>query len=133
MKKATIALVLTVFAFAATTALAQAGYALRADVPIDFSVDGRHYAAGPYELRAINSSTIKLSNMKTGDTGFARIGSPDQAKAGWNTVLRFAVDGERAYLISLTNGDGMTWKVHVADRDLEASRKANSNVTVALK
>lgn len=132
MKKTTIALVLTVFAFAASAALAQANFILHADVPIGFSVDGQHYPAGSYELRTINSSTIQLRNMKTGAAGLASLRSPDQAKSG-QPVLRFAVDGERAFLISLTNAEGMTWQVLVAKGDLEASRKAKSNVTVALK
>src|SRR5215831_2304803 len=102
MKKATIAFVLAVVVFAATSAFAQAN--LRADVPFGFSADGKHYAAGSYLLRTINSSTVLVSNIKTGDAGlFMRVG-PEQAKPGSSIagpVLRFAVNGERAYLTSL--------------------------------
>jgi hypothetical protein len=126
-----------VFAFAATTAFSQANFTLRADVPFSFSIDGRHCAAGSYELRTINSSTVRLLNIETGDVRLVRLISPEQAGSGWNRaapVLRFVRNGEHAYLISLTDGDGNGWNVPVASKDLEASRGAQSkNIAVALK
>ena len=137
MKKATIAFVLAVVVFAATSAFAQGNFALRADVPFGFSADGKHYAAGSYLLRTINSSTVLVSNIKTGEAGMFRRISPEQAKAGGSIagpVLRFAVNGERAYLTSLTDGDGNGWHVRIAKQDLEASRGPQSQtIIVALR
>src|SRR5215472_15320192 len=122
MKKVTIALVLTMVAFAATTALAQSQIAVRADVPMGFSVDGQHYSAGSYELRTISTRIIRLQNRKTGQAGLVTLKSPDQAKLSAPPVLRFAVNGKRAWLTSFSDGQGTTWQVRVAARDLEASR-----------
>ena len=105
MKKAALVLVLTVFALAATTALAQARLALRVDVPIGFSADGRHYSAGSYELRTINSGTIRLQNIKTGYSGLVMLKSPDQAKSS-APVLRFSDIGKRAWLTSASMSPG---------------------------
>src|SRR5215467_14604633 len=118
MKKVTIALVLTMVAFAATTALAQARFTVRADVPMGFSVNGQHYSAGSYELRTISSGAIRLLNMKTGEAGLLRLRIPDQAKSS-PPVLRFAVSGKRAWLTSFSDGQGTTWQFPVAERDLE--------------
>jgi len=136
MKKATIALVLTVVAFAATSAFAQSHFTLRADVPMGFAADGQQYPAGQYELRSNNANTILLCNITTGEAFLIRAINDDQIKSGSNgvtPVLRFAVSGKRAYLMSLTDHQGNAWKVHVADRDLEAARKSGSKVEVALK
>ena len=135
MKKAIVVLVLTVLAFAATTAFAQASFALRANVPIGFSADGVHYTAGSYELRTISGSIIRLQNVKTTQTGFVRLKSPDSSNSsGAAAVLRFAVSGKRAWLTSLSDGQGTTWQVRVSESDLEASRGEQSKtVLVALK
>jgi len=133
MKRAVIALVLTVLALAATTAFAQASVDLRADVPIGFSVNGQHYSAGSYELRTVSRGAIRLLNIKTGETGLLRLIIPDQAKLS-PPVLRFAVNGKRAWLISFSDGQGTTWQFPVAARDLEASRSEPAKtVIVALK
>jgi hypothetical protein len=135
MKKAALVLVLTVFAFVATTALAQGWFTLRAEVPIGFSVDGQHYSAGCYELRTISGSIIRLRNLKTGEAGFLRPINPDQSKTSAAApVLRFAVSGKRAWLTSFSDGDGTTWQIPVASSDLEASRgEQPKTVIVALK
>jgi len=136
MKKATIALVLTVLAFAATTAVAQAHFALIADVPMGFAVEGQQYAAGPYELRAVNGNTIRLSNIKTGDARFVSLINHDQIKSGRNRVapvLRFWVNGKRAVLTSLTDAAGNSWEVPAGHSDLEAFRKTGSKVEIAIK
>ena len=137
MKRIAITLVLMVVAFAAMTAFAQPNFTLRADVPFAFSIEGRHYAAGSYEVRTINSCTVRLLNMDTGDAGLVRLISLEQAQSRWNRaapVLRFAVNGKRAYLMSLTDGDGNGWHVPVAAKDLEASRDSQAKtMVVALK
>jgi len=136
MKKATIALVLTMLAFAATTALAQAHFTLRADVPMGFAVEGKQYAAGPYMLRAVHGNRFQLSNIRTGNTSFVLLINHDQVKSGRNSatpVLRFWVNGKRALLTSLTDAAGNTWGIPVAQSDLEAFRNAGSKVEVALK
>lgn len=137
MKKANVPLVLALFAFVATAAFSQASFTLRADVPFAFSIDGRHYAAGSYELRTINISTVRLLNIETGASGLVKVISSEQAGSGWNRaapVLRFVQNGERACLISLTDGDGNSWNVPVASKDLEALRDPQSkSIVVALK
>jgi hypothetical protein len=106
---------------------------LRADVPFAFSIEGHHYAAGPYELRSINSSSVRLLNMRTRDGSFVQIVRSDQSGTGWNSavpVLRFALNGDRAYLISLADGDGNGWNVRMASKDLEALRDHQSSSVV---
>lgn len=136
MKKATTTLVLALFAFVATTALSQVNFTLRADVPFAFTIEGRDYAAGSYELRSIKNSTVRLLNMETGDAALFKIINSETAP-GRNTaapVLRFVMNGERGYLISLTDGDGNGWNVPVASKDLEALRDPESkSVVVAVK
>lgn len=135
MKKATITLVLALLALA-TTAFSQVNFTLRADVPFTFSIEGRQYAAGSYELRSIKNSTVRLLNMETGDASLFKIIN-SEAGRGRNMaapVLRFVVNGEHGYLISLTDGDGNGWNVPVASKDLEALRDPQSkSVVVALK
>ena len=135
MKKVAITLVLAVVAFTATSGLAQT-ISLRADVPIAFSIDGRHYAAGPYQLRTIAYNVVVLRNAKTADAGFVKLMYHDQGVGVNNPApnLKFAVNGRRACLMSFTDGAGNTWKVHVAPSDLEASVGSGSKtVIVALK
>src|SRR5262245_48245557 len=69
MKKVIVALVFALFALGATTAFSQGNFSMRADVPFAFSINGHQYAAGPYELRTINSNTVHLFNAQTGDSG----------------------------------------------------------------
>ena len=137
MKKAAIALVLTVVAFAATSTLAQANFTLHADVPFNFAIDGRQYAAGPYELQTINSNAMRLHNTKTGASGLVMLTTRQNPKVGVSSAtpqLRFVLNGDRGYLLSLTDQEGNTFRVPVARRDLEASRKPESkNAVVALR
>jgi len=135
MKKVAIALVLAVVAFAATSSLAQ-DFTLRADVPIAFSSNGRHYAAGPYRLQCIHGAIARLSNVKTGESGFLKLVYPGHEIGVKNPApnLKFVVNGRRAYLMSFTDEDGNTWKVPASRSDLEASRGSDSKtVIVALK
>ena len=136
MKKAIVALVFALFAFAATTAFSQASITLRADVPFAFSINGHQYAAGPYELR-INNRIVYLFNPQTGDSSLFLTMMSEQGKSRGITatpVLRFQVNGEHAYLESLTDGDGNGWQVPAAARDMEVARQSRStNVVVALK
>jgi hypothetical protein len=129
MKRIAIALVLTLVAFAATSSFAQAG-SLRFDVPFGFSADGKHYSAGQYQLCTVSSGTTQLRqlrNLKTGDSSLIMLKSPINAGIGAAAPkVRFAVNGEYGYLTSLTDHSGTTWKVPVAERDLEASRGSNS-------
>jgi hypothetical protein len=123
MKKAIVTLVLALFAFVATDAVAQAMFTLRADVPFSFSVDGRHYAAGPYELRSITSSTVRLVNIETGDAGVVKLIPGEAAGSIWSIappVLRFVLNGESAVLVSLVDGYGNGWQVPAASRDIGA-------------
>jgi hypothetical protein len=137
MKKVIVTLVLALFAFGAKNAFSQATFTLRADVPFAFSIEGHHYAAGPYELRSINSSAVRLLNMKTRDARFVKVVRSEQSGTGWNSavpVLRFVLNGDRAYLKSLADGDGNGWKVRMASKDLEALRGPQSkSVVVASK
>jgi hypothetical protein len=135
MKKVAIVLVLALVAFAATSSLAQT-FTLRADVPIAFSSNGRHYAAGPYRLLGIHGSYAQLRNVKTGDSGFVKLMSRDEEVGLKHSApnLKFVVNGRRAYLMSITDGDGTTWKVPASRGELEASRGSGSKtVIVALK
>jgi hypothetical protein len=120
MKKLIVALIFALFAFLATAAFAQANFTLRADVPFSFSVEGRHYDAGYYELRSINSSTVRLVNMETGDVSLIRFFPSEQATL-WSIAsprLSFVVNGESFYLVSLVDGYGNGWKVPVTTKDL---------------
>jgi len=135
MKKVAIALVLAVVVLAATSSLAQT-ISLRADVPIAFSIDGRHYAAGPYQLRTIAYNAVELRNAKTGDAGLVKLTYHDQGVGVNNPApnLKFALNGRRACLMSLTDGWGNTWKVRSSPADLEVSSGSGSKtVIVALK
>ena len=134
MKKVTIALAMAVVGFAATSGLSRT-ISMRADVPIAFSLDGRLYAAGAYQLRTIADHAVRLSNAKTGDSAFVTFMRYDKGN-GVNTKpnLKFIAKGRRAYLISFTDGDGNTWTVHVSRADLEACLGPGSKtVIVALK
>ena len=136
MKKAIVALVFTLFAFAAATAFSQANFTLRADVPFAFSAEDRQFAAGSYELRTINNSTIRLINTQTGDAGLVRLMISEKGQSGKRAapVLRFIVNGEHAYLKSMTDHDGNGWQVPVKARDLDLARQSQStNIVVALK
>ena len=120
MRKIIVTLVFALFAFFATAAFAQANFTLRADVPFSFSVEGHHYDAGYYELRSINSSTVRLVNMETGDVSLIRLFPSEQASL-WNIPspkLRFVVNGESFYLVSLVDGYGNGWQVPVTSKDL---------------
>ena len=137
MKKSIVALVLGLSAFVAPTAFAQVNSTLRADVPFAFSIEDRHFDAGSYQLRTINSSTVQLVNIQTGDAGLIRLMISDKAQSPVNKaapMLRFVVNGEHAYLLSMTDGSGNSWQVPLAARDLETARRAQStNIVVALK
>lgn len=120
MKRIIVTLVFALFAFPATAAFAQANFTLRADVPFSFSVNGHHYDAGYYELRTVNSSTVRLVNMETGDASLIRFFPSEQASS-WNILsprLRFVVNGESFYLVSLVDGYGNGWQVPVTSPDL---------------
>lgn len=137
MKKSIVTLVLGLCAFVATTAFAQANFTLQADVPFPFSIEDRHFDSGSYQVRTINSSTVRLLNIKTGDAGLIRIMISDLGQSPGNKaapVLRFVVNGEHAYLLSMTDGSGNSWQVPGAARELEMARQNRStNVVVALK
>ena len=141
MKKLIVTLAVALFGFAAAPAFSQGNFSLRADVPFAFSIDGHQYAAGPYELRTINSSIVHLINVQTGDSGLfvTRISEYGKSRGnGAAPVLRFQVNGEHAYLESMTDRDGNGWQVPVAARDLELARQAarqsrSTNIVVALK
>lgn len=129
MRKIIVTLVFALFAFFATAAFAQANFTLRADVPFSFSVEGHHYDAGYYELRSINSSTVRLVNMETGDVSLIRLFPSEQASL-WNIAspkLRFVVNGESFYLVSLVDGYGNGWQVPVTSKylgeELTSARK----------
>lgn len=135
MKKTTIAILLAWVAFAATNAIAQEHITLRFDAPFNFSVDGKHYSAGSYQLRTFANNTFEVCNIKTGDAGLVRVIKLEQANAGWNKTspaLRFAMDGERIYLTSLTDSEGNGWHVRGAEKEMEAAR-SQSAIVVALK
>jgi hypothetical protein len=122
MKKVIASLVFALSALFATAAFAQGNFTLRADVPFSFSVEGRHYGAGYYELRSVNSSTVRLVNMETGDVSLIRLVFSEQA-ALWNIAppkLRFIVNGESFYLVSLVDGYGNGWQVPVTSQIREA-------------
>lgn len=120
MKKIIVTLVIALFALFATAAFAQANFVLRADVPFSFSVDGRHYDAGYYELRTLNNTTfnnsiVRLVNIDTGEVSLIRLIPVEQASI-WNTEppkLRFVVSGESFHLVSLVDGYGNGWQVPV--------------------
>jgi len=121
MKKVIITLVFALSAFFATAAFAQANFILRADVPFAFSVEGHRYNAGYYELRSINSGTVRLVNMETGDVSLLRLFPSEQASS-WNILsprLRFVVYGESLCLVSLVDGAGNGWQVPVTSRAME--------------
>src|SRR5215469_4464885 len=118
MKKLFAALVFALFAFFATAAIAQGPFTLRADVPFSFSVGGHHYSAGFYELRSINSSTVQLVNMETGEASLIKLTVSEQATM-WNITpprLRFVVSAESFYLVSLVDGYGNGWQVPVTSQ-----------------
>jgi hypothetical protein len=122
MKKLIVILVFVLFAFFATAAFAQGYFALRADVPFSFSVEGRHYDAGYYELRSINSSTVRLVNMETGDGSLIQL-IPSEHASMWTIApprLRFVVNGESFYLVSLVDGFGNGWQVPVTSKGFAA-------------
>jgi hypothetical protein len=137
MKKVIVTLVLALFAFGAKSAFSQSNFTLRADVPFAFSIDGRHFDSGSYELRTINISTIRLLNTETGKCGLVRLTTSEPVESrlnGATPMLRFVRNGESAYLVSLIDSYGNGWQVRVPPRDLEASRRAQSKTTVvALK
>jgi hypothetical protein len=129
MRKIIVTLVFALFAFFATAAFAQANFTLRADVPFSFSVEGRHYDAGYYELRSINSSTVQLVNMETGDVSLIRLFFSEQPSI-WNIAspkLRFVVNGESFYLVSLIDGYGNGWQVPVTSQDLREAFASRRN------
>jgi hypothetical protein len=136
MKKALVALVFALSAFAATTAFSQANFTLRADVPFAFSIQDRQFTAGPYELRTINSSTVRLLNTRTGDACLIKLMISEKGQS-WHRAapaLQFLGKGEHAYLQSMTDGDGNGWRVPVAAKYLEVARQSRStNIVVALK
>jgi hypothetical protein len=116
MKKTIVTLVFALFAFFATTAFAQGNFTLRADVPFSFSVGGHQYDAGHYELRSsIKNSTVRLVNMETGEVHLIKLYPSEQA-VNWKInppSLRFVVNGDRFYLVSLVEGYGNGWQVPV--------------------
>jgi hypothetical protein len=137
MKKAALALVLVVAAFAATSTFAQAHFNLRADVPFDFTVDGRQYNAGSYELRTINPDGLVLRNMKTGQSALIPVSSRSDANPWIEAVtpqLSFVASGNSGYLTAITDAEGHNWKVPVDKRGAQASHKPEAKkVMVALK
>src|SRR5215467_7551445 len=139
MKRIAIALVLTLVAFAATSGFAQIG-SLHFTVQFGFSVDGRPYPAGSYELRTISSGTgelRQLRNLKTGDSGFIVLDKPIRpavGASGETPKLTFVVSGRYGYLTSLADSAN-TWSVHIAERDWErlGQSTAKETIIVALK
>src|SRR5262249_905224 len=92
------------------------------DVPFSFSVGGHHYDAGYYELRSINSSTVRLVNLETGEARLIKLTVSEQATI-WNITrprLRFVVSAENFYLVSLVDGYGNGWQVPVTSQRLAA-------------
>ena len=120
MRKIIVILVLTLFAFFATTAFAQANFTLQADVPFSFSVEGHQYDAGYYQLRSINSTTVRLVNMETGAVSLIRLSFSEQPSIFIiaSPKLRFVVNGESYYLVSLVDGYGNGWQVPPTFKDL---------------
>jgi len=124
MKKLIVIVVFALFAFFATAAYSQANFTLSADVPFSFSIEGRPYAPGPYYLRSINSSTVLLVNMVTGDVSVAKLIPTGQEGFIWNMdtpKLRFVLNGERANLVSLVDGYGNGWQVPVTSNNFGAT------------
>ena len=123
MKKIIVALVFALFALFATAAYAQANFVLVADVPFSFTVEGRHYDAGYYELRTLNNNTfntsvVQLVNMETGDVNLIRLIPTEQANIRNISPpkLRFVINGESFNLVSLVDGWGNGWQVPVRFR-----------------
>jgi hypothetical protein len=136
MKKAAIALVLLSVALVATSALAQAGFPLRADVPFNFSANGQQYAAGTYDLRVIANRTVRLRNRISGESGFVHlmIGSSKAPTTAPAPHLLFIVNGNYGYLSAVTDQVGDTWSVRIKPADMNASRRSPSkSVVLALK
>lgn len=125
MKKIIVTLVFALFALFATAAYAQANFVLLADVPFSFSVEGRQYDAGYYELRTLNNTTfnnsvVQLVNMETGQVNLIRLMPSEQASI-WNIPspkLRFVIAGEGFHLVSLVDGHGNGWQVPVTFQGL---------------
>jgi len=133
MKKAALALVLTVAGLASTTALAQANFVLRANVPFAFAIDGRLYSAGQYSLQAKNSNGVILRNQKTGESAIVPLINP-RDNNGRAPQLVFAVHGSRATLVTLTDAEGHTWRVPASPKNHEENRNTQPMlVAVALK
>jgi hypothetical protein len=125
MKRIAITFVLTLVAFAATSSFGQS-CSLRFDVPFAFSADGRSYAAGHYELCVITGGSMQtrqLRNIKTGDSSFVTLKSPNKSVDSAAASVKFASNGERSYLTSLSDY-GTTWKVPVSESDLERLGKS---------
>jgi len=137
MKKAALALVLVVISLAAMSSFSQAHFTLKADVPFDFTVDGRQYAAGSYELATINPDGLVLRNAKTGQAALIPLSSRTDPAAGVHSAipqLSFVVSDGRGSLRMISDPEGHNWRVPVSKRELEASRKPEAKkVVVALK
>jgi hypothetical protein len=120
MKKIIVILIFALFAFLATTAFAQANFTLQADVPFSFSVEGHQYDAGYYQLHSINSTTVRLVNMETGAVSLIRLSFSEQPSIFTivSPKLRFVVNGESYYLVSLVDGYGNGWQVPPTFKDL---------------
>jgi len=136
MKKAALGIVLTFVVMAVNSSLAQAHFTLHADIPFSFSIDGKKYAAGHYELRSVTEWRVQLQNLETGASGMFMLGGQDY-KVGVSAgtpQLRFVVSGAHGYLVSLTEATGKSYQIQIASRDVEATRRPGvKEALVALK
>lgn len=133
MKNAAIAIVLTVAGLVSTSAVAQANFIMRANVPFAFTVDGHQYAAGFYALQAKNTNGFVLRNQKTGQAAMVPMLTRRDGK-NTEAVLHFAVNGGRAILATISDAEGHTWKVPVSRSEMEVVKNPESKaIEVALK
>ena len=132
MKKAAFAIVLTLVGLS-TSALAQANFVLRANVPFAFSVDGHQYSAGNYDLMARNAYGVILRNRGTGQSGLIPLNSPQLTKTA-EPHLRFLKAGDKAILLTVTDAEGHSWRVPVSRKEKDEARNPESKmIAVAMR
>ena len=105
---------------------------INANIPFDFTVGAKSFAAGNYSVHRINDHVLVIQNVKNGSSIMSMVLPGQPAKTPSNPVLRFNRYGN-SYFLAEVAGDGEGWQFHKssAEKELIAKVAGPNPVVVA--
>ena len=134
MKKQITTTVATLSLFIALAAIGYAGLGTKliADIPFDFTVNGKTLAAGKYEVsKGAAPSTLQIRNIETGNSA-ATIARDENGDGNGKAALKFHRYGNQYFLTNVTDGN-KTLELPKSNNERKAARGGDNLANSEIK